>query len=146
MTCAGAASDKSRRLTAFAEERYLHQTFGITKDGLKLSMPDLTAAHALNPPPEWLDCTAWRIHYHVPIHLEQMGPFRTTRAQLRGALTAVGRLDYVPQLEVETYTWPMLPDLGGTGQPLDLLAGLRDELECAYAIVADLGCPVTFER
>ena len=58
---------------------------------------------------ESLIAEAWRIHFHVPVHPERMGPLRTTRNELRQALATIAELDYAPHLEVETYTWEVLP-------------------------------------
>jgi sugar phosphate isomerase/epimerase len=116
-------------LARFAEPRYLHQTFARTSSGRILSIADLTAAHALQPPREWQESPAWRVHFHVPVDAERIGPLGTTRGELRRALAAIGRLAEMPHLEVETYTWPVMPDAegapaGGGG----IVAGLVREL------------------
>ncbi len=52
----------------------------------------------------------WRIHFHVPIFLEELETFGTTQAFLREIL-ALHRADPIsPHLEVETYTWDVLPE------------------------------------
>ena len=51
----------------------------------------------------------WRIHFHVPIFLEELEAFSTTQDFLREIL-ALHRKDPVTEhLEVETYTWDVLP-------------------------------------
>ncbi|MBR33561.1 MAG: hypothetical protein CMN77_19835 [Spirochaetaceae bacterium] len=63
----------------------------------------------------------WRIHYHVPIHLESLEDGRqpgaglyTTAAQIEEALDFLASIppseDHRPVLEVETYTWTVLPE------------------------------------
>ncbi|MBI5140782.1 MAG: metabolite traffic protein EboE [Nitrospirae bacterium] len=48
----------------------------------------------------------WRIHYHVPVFAERFGPFGTTRFFLE---EVIPMLDPSVLLEVETYTWDVLP-------------------------------------
>ena len=51
----------------------------------------------------------WRVHYHIPLFLDDLGPFSTTQSFVREAL-ALHRQDPIsPHLEVETYTWAVLP-------------------------------------
>ena len=52
----------------------------------------------------------WRVHCHVPIFLERFGPFRSTQDTLRDVLDLCREQDVSPHLEVETYTWNVLPD------------------------------------
>ena len=52
----------------------------------------------------------WRIHFHVPIFLEQMKDFGTTQEFLREVLALHREAPLSDQLEVETYTWDVLPD------------------------------------
>lgn len=94
------AMDALRR---FAEDRYLHQTVMCELDGTTAFYEDL---------PEALSTPArgrWRVHFHVPIHLEELGPLRTARDQItptvRQALAAGVR-----HFEVETYAWSVLPE------------------------------------
>jgi hypothetical protein len=70
----------------------------------------------------------------VPVNAESLGPLGTTRADLQRALAAVARLEYAPHLEVETYTWEVLPDSGAR----PLVEGLRDELLATRQLLADL--------
>ena len=88
-----------------------------------------------SPPPEWLEAETWRVHFHVPVDAEALGALGTTRADLRRALATVAEdLDYSPHLEVETYTWEVLP---GSGRP-DLVNGLTGELNATAALLAEL--------
>ncbi len=73
----------------------------------------------------------WRVHFHVPVDIDRLGPLGTTRAELVRAVAALDRLAYRPHLEVETYTWPVLP----TGTPGDLNAGLARELVATLAVL-----------
>lgn len=95
------------QLAAFAESTYLHQVVGRKKDGDLVSYSDLPEAL------EQLDSAVeneWRIHFHVPLFVEKYGQFFSTQSQI------VEVLEYLKQnpalckhLEVETYTWEVLP-------------------------------------
>ena len=131
-------ADARRHLARFVEERYLHQTFAQHPDGRTLSILDLSTEHAEHPPAEWLECPQWRIHFHVPVHEERLGPLHTTRGRITEALRAVRDLDYAPHLEVETYTWNVLPAQSAAAEPFDLVAGLQAEMSSTIALIADL--------
>lgn len=122
-------------LRRYAEPRYLHQTFGRLGDGRVVRAADLTAEFPLNPGPEFAVADEWRVHFHVPIDADRLGPLGTTKPALRDALTAVAALAYAPHLEVETYTWEVLPGAG----PADVAAGLARELRAARAILDEIG-------
>ncbi|KQM80924.1 metabolite traffic protein EboE [Agromyces sp. Leaf222] len=113
-------------LAAFAEPRYLHQTRALAPDGVVLRADDL---------PDALDEVAglrtdgpWRVHFHVPLHLEPEAPLSSTTDVLRRAVAAVRELPDgdSAHLDVETYTWTVLP--GGAG---DLVEGIAAELRWA---------------
>ena len=121
-------SDGQRQaLARYVEPKYLHQTFAQTADRAILSQPDLTAALCEQPPEDWAAARRWRVHYHVPVDAVTLGPLRTTRPDLSRALAAVQALPYAPHLEVETYTWSVLPG-DGPPSPADLVDGLAREM------------------
>ena len=111
-------------LKRYAEPRYLHQTMAATSAGPVARLIDLTPEFVDAPPAAFAIAPAWRIHFHVPVNAERLGPLGTTRPALREAIDVVRTLSYAPHLEVETYTWEVLPDAG----PADLVAGLAAEL------------------
>jgi hypothetical protein len=51
----------------------------------------------------------------VPVFLDDLGVFRTTRFAIEDALAFHRRTPLSRQLEIETYTWDMLPDDLKTG-------------------------------
>jgi hypothetical protein len=57
----------------------------------------------------------WRVHIHVPVFLDDLGLFRSTRDAIADALRVHKARPLSPQLEIETYTWDMLPDELKTG-------------------------------
>lgn len=92
-------------LAEFDEPTYLHQVIRNTSDGLKIHV-DLPDAIALGSD---ADTEEWRIHFHVPIFLDDLGAFSSTRDFLEQIL-ALHKLDPIsPHLEIETYTWDVLP-------------------------------------
>ena len=75
------------------------------------------------------------MHFHVPVDAERLGPLKTTRTELREALTAAKNLSYAPHLEVETYTWEVLPNRPA----VDLVDGLTRELTATRTLLAEIG-------
>lgn len=122
-------------LAAYVEPRYLHQTFGRRPDGPLLRLPDLTRDLVATPPAAWQACDTWRIHYHVPVDAESLGALGTTRGELVRALAAIAALAYAPHLEVETYTWPVLPG----ADPVDLASGIARELIATQSLIGPIG-------
>jgi hypothetical protein len=51
----------------------------------------------------------WRVHCHVPVFLDDLGPLATTQDVLRDVLAICRGRAVAPHLEVETYTWDVLP-------------------------------------
>ncbi|MBC7966492.1 MAG: metabolite traffic protein EboE [Fuerstia sp.] len=97
-------------LRQFVEPRYLHQTYARFADGRIEKRLDLTLKDIQRQPAdEFMQAESWRVHFHVPIFAETLGALRTTREDLAAALRKVATLSYAPQLEVETYTWPVMP-------------------------------------
>ncbi len=121
-------------LSHFVEPRYLHQLFAKTQSGRILAAVDLSRPLALEPPAEYLNAQEWRVHFHVPVNAESLGSLQTTRDDLKRALAAVANLNYAPHLEVETYTWVVLP--GESQRPL--VEGLTDELKATRTLLAEL--------
>lgn len=111
-------------LRRYAEPRYLHQVFAGGPGGAVARAVDLTDALCADPPPDFLSADRWRIHFHVPIDADRLGPLGTTKPAVADCLAAVAQLPEAPHLEVETYTWDVLP-----GASVDLVTGLARELE-----------------
>jgi hypothetical protein len=57
----------------------------------------------------------WRTHFHVPVFLDEIGGFRTTRSNIEAALELHRRSPLSDHLEIETYTWDVLPEHLKTG-------------------------------
>jgi sugar phosphate isomerase/epimerase len=122
-------------LAAYAEPRYLHQVRELAADGRVLAADDLPDALAGLPA-----TGPWRVHFHLPVHRESPElPVRSTAEVLRATLVALaGWPDGLPHLEVETYTWSVLPS-----PPTDaeLVDGIAAELAWVAAALSDQGQP-----
>jgi len=51
----------------------------------------------------------WRVHFHVPVFLEEFEHFGSTQTFLREVLARQRDRPFTSHLEVETYTWNVLP-------------------------------------
>jgi hypothetical protein len=98
-------------LKKFADAVYLHQVVARDESGNRTIFRDLPDALAsaqsaiLNPQLE-----EWRIHFHVPLHAPAAPPFENTNDHLLGVLDLLGSYPEIcPHLEMETYTWEVLP-------------------------------------
>jgi hypothetical protein len=95
-------------LAAFVEPVYLHQVVTARGGVVQRRFVDLPEALA-DPQPAGAE-DEWRIHFHVPLHASPGSPFADTRDHL---LAALDWLQAHPQacahLEMETYTWEVLP-------------------------------------
>ena len=91
---------------------YLHQS--IVRSGENLSrhvdLPDAVTAFG-----EGQADGEWRIHCHVPVFLADLGEISSTRSDLVATLAALRQRTRSSHLEVETYTWDVLPDNVRTG-------------------------------
>jgi hypothetical protein len=109
--------DKVEALKRFAKTVYLSQTVEKKQDGTLthfLNLEDAFAAWARDPGPR-----EWRTHFHVPVFLKDLGAFETTQFALEQALAMHKRMPLSRQLEIETYTWDVLPDHLKTGDIVD---------------------------
>jgi len=103
-------------LQPFAKTVYLSQTCE-KKDGKTtwfLNLEDAFEAFRKDPGPR-----EWRTHFHVPVFLDDLGAFRTTRFALEQALAFHKKTPLSDHLEIETYTWDVLPSHLKTGNIVD---------------------------
>ncbi|MDP1902494.1 MAG: metabolite traffic protein EboE [Rubrivivax sp.] len=64
----------------------------------------------------------WRVHFHVPIFLASLAPFASTQAFIREVLAIHRARPVSKHLEVETYTWGVLPEPYRSGTVVDAVA------------------------
>ena len=103
-------------LARYAKTIYLTQTVE-KKDGKLtrfLNLEDAFKAWQANPGPR-----EWRTHFHVPVFLESLGELGTTRFAIEDALKFHKANPLSRQLEIETYTWDVLPEHLKTGDIVD---------------------------
>jgi sugar phosphate isomerase/epimerase len=99
-------AETERTLARFDDGVYLHQVVQ-RRDGAIARYVDLAPAFAALRAGD--AGGEWRVHCHVPVFLEVAGSFHSTQPTLKAAL-ACARAGFVsPHLEVETYTWDVLP-------------------------------------
>ncbi len=95
-----------QRYSEFAESTYLHQT--IVRDSKN-------HLHRYSDLPEALqhfnneDFIEWRTHYHVPVFMDSYNELHSTQDEILKTLEFIKRENVTELLEVETYTWEVLP-------------------------------------
>jgi sugar phosphate isomerase/epimerase len=111
-------------LRPFDDEVYLHQTIE-RRDARITRHVDLAQAFAALDA-DGAGTREWRIHFHVPLFLEELGAFSSTQSFL-GEVLDLHRVQPIsPHLEVETYTWGVLPQqYRGRGVVHDLVRELE---------------------
>ncbi len=116
----------------FDEPRYLHQvrTLAPAQSGPARLTGRMDLPEALGDP-EFPGTAPWRVHFHVPIHaanLDQPG-LSTTQGAILDVLDWLARSPRPrPHLEVETYTWQVLPPGLRPADPESLTTALTTEL------------------
>jgi sugar phosphate isomerase/epimerase len=117
---AEAAAAVFDRLRPFADATYLHQVVARYNERLE-HFPDLSdaleAGHARD--------AEWRIHFHVPLFLDTYGRLDSTQDDVRRVIEAAFDDPVTTHLEIETYTWDVLPP----ELKLDLLESIGREYE-----------------
>lgn len=90
----------------FNEPIYLHQVVARNSDGELLRFPDLPEALlAFNK-----NHVEWRSHFHVPLFVNDYGLLQSTQDDIIDVLRLQRKKPFTQQLEVETYTWEVLPE------------------------------------
>lgn len=118
-------------LATFDEVRFLHQTRAGGDGGVRGRADDLDEALAGAVPADG----QWRVHFHAPLQAAALPPLGTTRPELETALQQLigpGRV-LTRHLELETYTWTVLPPERRPADDASLVTALAEEV----AYVAD---------
>jgi sugar phosphate isomerase/epimerase len=110
------------RLRSFADSTYLHQVVCRTNGALERH-PDLDVAldHA--------GAGAWRIHFHVPLFTADYEGLGSTQSDVRRVILEAAASRVTRHLEIETYTWDVLP----SPLKIDLLESIAREYEWVLA-------------
>ena len=115
------ASEVAGRLRPFADTTYLHQVVEQTHRGLR-HYADLDVAldqQRSTSPREW------RIHFHVPLFAREYEVFASTQDYVQRVLELATKRPFTTHLEIETYTWDVLPP----GLKLDLGESIAREYD-----------------
>ena len=124
-------------LGEFVEDRFLHQVREPATAGLltRDDLPDALGEDGL--PGEH----PWRVHFHLPLHAAPQPPLANTDDQLVAAARELigGERALTNHLEVETYTWGVLPEAQRPKDDAGLVAGLAAELNHARDHLRSLG-------
>jgi len=123
---AGQRREIRDRLQEFAEDTYLHQVIERREDRSLHHYPDLPEAlkHI-----ESFHAREWRIHFHVPVFLERFEELQSTQDAIVRSLEYLRTHRCCRHVEVETYTWDVLPPAMKT----NLLSSIERELRWTMA-------------
>ena len=97
---------KLEAISQYDEPTYLHQVIAKKRDGSFEKFRDLKPA---------LDAfeigkySEWRVHFHVPLFLEKYNLLSSTQSEIIKTLTIQKQKPFTNHLEIETYTWGVLP-------------------------------------
>ena len=134
-------------LAAFADDIYLHQVIARSADGAITRFKDLGAALAQGagfmagiPSPISDSGAEWRIHFHIPLHSRPTALFDTTTDHLLGVMDILkASPGLCSHIEMETYTWEVLP---AALKDRDVVDQLVAEYEWTLARLAERGLAI----
>lgn len=90
----------------FNEPTYLHQVIARKNEGPPEHFRDLP--QALEKAND-LNIVEWRAHFHVPLFVEDYGVLQSTQQDISTVLAIQQETPFTNHLEIETYTWDVLP-------------------------------------
>ena len=99
-------------LAAWADERWFHQVVARSAGGALRRQADLPEALAAASAEDPAARDEWRIHFHVPLfapRLDEQGLLLTTQPDLERVVRLAADGALTPHLEIETYSWSMIP-------------------------------------
>jgi sugar phosphate isomerase/epimerase len=116
-------------LRAFQDEVYLHQAVARDETGSLVRFLDLEEALFSAQKRAFSEL---RVHFHVPVFEAELAPFSSTQDDLAELLRSGDEL--APHLEVETYTFGVLPERFRTSS---VTSAIARELEWVLARVSE---------
>ena len=118
------------KISPFAESTYLHQVIAKHGGGNFQHYADLSTAleHFLTT-----EAQEWRTHFHVPIFIPKFQLFESTQDHIVKLLTMLPNDDLGHHLEIETYTWEVLP----TELKLDILTSIEREYQWVLSVITN---------
>ncbi|WP_031529326.1 metabolite traffic protein EboE [Dyadobacter crusticola] len=97
---------KLKAIETFDEPVYLHQVVALNEGQSKTRYPDLKEALS-----DWNETQKeWRVHFHVPLFVNTYGVLESTQSDIIKTLGIHKENAFSDYLEVETYTWGVLPE------------------------------------
>ena len=118
-------AESAERLKPFADPVYLHQVVESSGGALQ-RFPDLDPALERS---HQACGKEWRIHFHVPLFTDVYDRFESTQGYVRDVLRTMVKTKGTTHLEIETYTWDVLP----AGLKRDLLDSIAREYDWVLA-------------
>ncbi|MBI3509177.1 MAG: metabolite traffic protein EboE [Bacteroidetes bacterium] len=94
------------KYSSFAESTYLHQTIAKNNKGELRHFTDLPDALKEFENKDWVE---WRTHYHVPVFMPAYSALASTQEDILEVFEILKKNKFTSHLEVETYTWDVLP-------------------------------------
>jgi hypothetical protein len=126
------SKERLASLERFNDGVYLHQVVE-RRQGTLIRYRDLP--EAVKATSGDLQSVEWRIHCHVPLCREHLGPFLSTQAFVRTLMAMLRDESVSSHLEIETYTWSVLPpEYRGE----DIVTSVVREMQW---ILEQCGCP-----
>lgn len=117
------------QLSSFAESTYLHQVIANHGEGNLQHYADLSNAleHFLTT-----EAKEWRTHFHVPLFISKYQLFESTQDHLVKLLNMLPNDAISHHLEIETYTWEVLP----AEIKLDILTSIEREYQWVLSVIS----------
>jgi sugar phosphate isomerase/epimerase len=128
---AGGAGAMASRLRPFADTTYLHQVVERQRGQPLRHFPDLGAALDAAPAGGSEADREWRIHFHVPLFTAEYDGLASSQSDVRAVLHAVSDASVTNHLEIETYTWDVLPP----AMKLDVSESIAREYEWVLGVL-----------
>ena len=107
-------------LRLFAEPVYLHQVKAIARSGARIAWYDLP--EALQELSNFPDVEELRVHFHVPLFMPTVGVLSSTASALTPDFFHELRSGTCSHLEIETYTFDVLPPEHNPGDVIKSIA------------------------
>ena len=117
------------KISPFAESTYLHQVIARNCNSTFKHYPDLSTALS-----QFLitEAQEWRTHFHVPLFIRNYQLFESTQEHLEKLLQLLPNHCLTHHLEIETYTWEILP----SEMKLDILTSIEREYQWVLSVIS----------
>jgi sugar phosphate isomerase/epimerase len=121
------SAEAKAALQSFVDPVYFHQVIARNANGSLTRYLDLDGALKPSTVPGTEREEEWRIHFHVPLHCGASNVFDTTVDHLLGVMDMLQKNpNLCSHVEMETYTWEVLPPELKNRDVVDQLAGEYD--------------------